>query len=467
MEVNRLCCKQLPGVAILGTGGGEAIPREYFAHAHQFVGLLKGNTDRRSSSKAFHYFLDSETGSKLRENDGGDLLRAMHEGPLGKMMYSYRLRRGSPSSFVTVAGMREIMDGLPNANITMKNKLQEIFAEYLNQSSGSTPLSFEQATPEQCAKDDADEEIEEIVNDTTMVVTQKMWYEVRFSSFESVAEKRVLEAQLQAKDYMIVANESVKAAEVAKERAEKAAEVAKERAEKELAQKELVSVKESAAEDIQIAKLQMQLELAAEKAKLRAEFESDRPERGEKRDKVPRVSQLKMHQRDTMFAKLVSSFWSNDDVNVNSFSKMNISDTVYPWEPITLMPQLTVRSAVGAEEKIHFRSFGFCFRGPAVSRQMLEKWDFIKEAYGVEEAGVHYVCVVFFKGHGRLLSSASTLPYAFGLMPCTIVADLIPGRDYHISRYKAGVSTNDPVLEMLKRPSMNKWFWHSSARKDV
>jgi hypothetical protein len=420
---------------------------------------LKGNTDKRASSKAFHAFLDSEAGSILRGNDGGDLLRAMHEGPLGKMMYTYHLqttRRGSPSSFVTVAGMREIMEGLPNANITVKNKLQEIFAEYLNQSSGSTPLSFEQATPEQCAKDDADEGIEEIASDTTIVVTQKMWYEVRFSSFESAAEKRVLEAQLQAKDFMIAASESVKAAEVSKERAEK-----------ELAQKELMSVKESAAKDIQIAKLQMQLELAAEKAKLRAEFETDRPERGEKRDKVPRVAQLKMHQRDTMFAKLVSSFWSNDDVNVNSFSKLNISDNVFPWEPITVMPRLTVRLALGAEENVHFRAFGFCFRGPAVSRHMLEKWGFIKEAYGVEAAGVHYVCVVFFKGHGRLLSSVSTMPYAFGLMPCTLMADLIPGRDYHLTTYKAGVSNDDPVLEMLKRPSMNKWFWHSSVRKDV
>lgn len=440
------------------------MPREYFAHAHQFVGLLRGNMDRRSSSKAFHYFLDSEAGSKLRESDGGDLLRAMHEGPLGKMMYTYRLHGGSLSSFVTVAGMREIMDGLPNANITMKNKLQDIFAEYLNQSSGSTPLLFEQATPEQCAKDDADEGIEEIASDTTMVVTQKMWYEARFSSFETTAEKRVLEAQLHAKDYMIAASESVKAAEVAKERAEK-----------ELAQKELVSAKESAAKDIQIAKLQMQLELAAEKAKLRAEFETGRLERADTREKIRRVSQTRMYSRDTIFALLMSASWDNEgDAGVNSFSRLTIYDNANDVrEPITLMPQLESRLLAGPStaandqnSNVTYRSFGICYRGPAISAKTLQKGHFVKEAYGVEVDGVHYVCFICFKRYGRYLDSVSTAPYAFGVLPCTIVADMIPGRDYQLAVYKTSIETDDPVLEALKRPSMDKWFWHSAGNRD-
>jgi predicted GIY-YIG superfamily endonuclease len=147
MEVIQLPCDQLPGVAMLEIRGGGP-SSEFLGHAHQFVGLLKGITERRSASKAFHYFLDSEAGTKLKENDGGDLQRAMHEGPLVKMMYTYRLQkhRGSPSSYVTVAGMLEIMDGLPNTNITTKNKLQEIFANFIA-AGGSVPLSFAQAVP--------------------------------------------------------------------------------------------------------------------------------------------------------------------------------------------------------------------------------------------------------------------------------------------------------------------------------
>jgi hypothetical protein len=473
MEVIRLCCDQLPGVAMLGIGGGAGTHREYIAHAQQFVGLLKGNMDKRASSRAFHALLDSEVGRKIRENDGGDLLTSMQKGPLGKLMYAYRLKLrggGSPSVFVTVDGMREIMNGLPNADEAVKHKLKEIFADYLNQTgaSGSVPLSFAQATPEQCAKDDADEGIEEIStegcapgNDTAMVVTQKMWYDVRVSSYEYAADKRVLVAQLQAKDYVIAANESVKVAEIAKERVEK-----------ELAQKEIMSVKESAAKDIQIAKLQMQLELAEEKAKLRAEFETDRLERGDKRDKVQRVNQMKMHPRDAIFSKLISASWSNDDASVNSFCKLNSSDNVLLWEPITVMPQLTVRFAADAEEnnvpgsEFKHRVFGFCFRGPAISERVLQKLDFFKEAYGVEVSGVHYVCVICFKRFGQRLSDASTLPYAFGLLPCTIMADLVPGCDYHLAVYRAAINTDDPVLAMLKRPSMDKWFWHSAARKD-
>ena len=477
MEIIRLCCDQLPGVAMLGTGAA-GIRREYVAHAQQFVGLLKGNMDRRACSRAFHTLLDSEAGRKIREHDGGDLLTALQRGPLGRMLYTYRLKPregGATSVFVTVDGMREIMNGLPNADDAVKDKLKDIFADYMNYAGAvnAVPLSFAQASPEQCAQDDADEGIEEISTEgCAMVVTQKMWYDARVSSFESAAEKRVLEAQLQAKDYVIAAKESVKVAEVAKEKAEKELAQKETMSVKEFAQKEMLNMKESAAKDIQIAKLQMQLELAEEKAKLRVEFETNRLERGDKRDKVQRVGQLKMHPRDTIFAKLTSASWSNDDASVNSFSKLNSSDTVLPWEPITVMPQLTVRFAGSAVESylpgsdFKHRVFGFCFRGPAISEHALQKLEFIKEAYGVEVGGVHYVCMICFKRFGQPLSNASTLPYAFGLLPCTILADLIPGRDFHLTCYMATVKTDDPVLEMLKRPSMDKWFWHSSARRD-
>ena len=191
-----------------------------------------------------------------------------------------------------------------------------------------------------------------------------------------------------------------------------------------------------------------------------------RPERSEKRDKVQRVSRLKMGEK-TIFARLISACWRNDDSNVNRFIKLDNADNMLIWEPITLMPKLTVHFSAGTDNdyvpssEFKHRAFGFCFRGSAISENALRKSYFIKEAYGVEVGGVHYVCAVFFKSFGFRLSNASTLPYAFGLLPCTIMADLIPGRDYHLAVYRVATSTDDPVLDMLKRPSADKWHWHA------
>ena len=112
------------------------------------------------------------------------------------------------------------------------------------------------------------------------------------------------------------------------------------------------------------------------------------------------------------------------------------------------------------------RFFGFCYSGPPISENTLQKNKFIKEVYGVQVDGLHYVCFVLFKRSSIPGISVPTAPYAYGLLPSTIMADLIPGRDYRIAVYNTCVSNDDPVLEMLKRPSMDKWFWHSSGKKE-
>ena len=140
------------------------------------------------------------------------------------------------------------------------------------------------------------------------------------------------------------------------------------------------------------------------------------------------------------------------------------------WEPITKMPELVVHSSTGELPGLDskHRAFGFCFRGPAISEASLRKTEYIKEAYGVEVDGVHHVCIVLFQSTGQRLSAFSALPYALGLLPCNIMADFISGRDYHLAVYKALVSTDDPVLRVLKSPSSGKWFWHSSSvRRDL
>lgn len=496
MEVHRLCCLQLPGVAVLGFGGCSAeTSKDHIIHAHQFVGLLKGNMDRRISSKAFRAFLESDAGQKIRENDGGDLLTALQRGAVGSlsMMYTHRLQqsgRGLPSVFLSAAGVQEIMNKLPNANETVKNKLKEIFANYLTQSGPGNVLSFVQlASPEQCTEDGLDEMLtgaDDAPSGTPLsgeggagnaLVPVHVWREL----YESTAMQKVLKAQLEAKDTVIAANEMVKVAEIEKERAMvsvramevekeramvsvRAMEVEKEKAEKELAQKELSCFKESAAKDLTIVKLQMQLELAETKEKMRAEFEKERPERDGHRDKVQRTTGVKMHARDTVFPRLVSVFWKNGDIGVNSFVRLSIrSNDSGSQEPITVMPRLSVGCEFEAGENFLHRSFGFCFRGAALSEESLQRSKHIKEAYGMEEDGVHYVCVVLFKRFGLRLINVPTMPYALGLLPCTLLAEKITGRDYRLAVYKTGIDSDDPVLANLKHPSLsNKWFWHSA-----
>ena len=491
MEVNRLHCEQLPGVAILGTGGwGTGMRREHLIHAHQFTGLLKRNMDRRSSSKVFHAFLASDDGKTIRESDGGDLLNAMQNLPpraLKSMMYTYRLKKhggGFSSVFVTLDGAKEIMNKLPFADETVKNRLKEVFAGYLNPYSTGGLLSFVEATPEQCAQDglDDDEMTADANHDTTTtpaggswvssgednggrssttttaVIPQYMWRDL----YESTATQRVLRARLEAEMEKARAVSSVRTMEV------------------EMAKKELTCFKESAAKDLQIAKLQMQLELAEAKEKLRTEFEQKgRPERDQQRDKVQRrvAGTLRMHARDTVFSRLVSVFWNNNDKNrgettgVNNFIRLTTSSSNHggrSQEEEEPMPRLLVNceKIAGVSENFLHRSFGFCYKGqPMISEETLQRSkQHIKEVYGVEgDDGVQYVCVVLFKCSGMQLSNASTLPYALGLLPTIVLAEKIQGRGYHLAVYKAGIETDDPVLAMLKRPSPDKWFWHSAA----
>lgn len=178
------------------------------------------------------------------------------------------------------------------------------------------------------------------------------------------------------------------------------------------------------------------------------------------------VACLKMHTRDSYFSLLVSVVWPNCLRGVNYFTRLQNNTFYSGWEPITVMPRLTPRIFTNARESgtAKPRSFGFCFRGPAISIAHLRITGHIKEAYGETVDGLHYVCLVFFKRHSPGPELIPILPYAFGLIPATIQVELIPGRDYHLAAYMAGFPASDPVLDMIKRPSTSKWFWHSQLR---
>ena len=173
-------------------------------------------------------------------------------------------------------------------------------------------------------------------------------------------------------------------------------------------------------------------------------------------------------QYDTFFSKLISTSWKNNhSPGVNLFRKLPKDENNNVLrEPSAAIQQLKVQTSSGLDPAIYpqyanlrYRAFGFCFKGPPITEWDLQRTTFIKEAYGVEHEGVHYVCIVFFKP--TRLCSFPTLPYFLGLLTCNAVPQLVPGSDHHISVYKTCTSTADPILEMLKRPSESKWYWHS------
>jgi hypothetical protein len=318
----------------------------------------------------------------------------------------------------------------------------------------------------------------------------KQWLDVCL-----MADRKVMEAQLEVKDAKLVVekaeNEHLKKkAELEKQLAfvdlEKRLAVVEERErvrthfvaqlnakEDELVvmrEREQAAKEESAAKDLQIAKLQMQLELANERAKLRLE---DRSDEARYQAKVQRVGQVKMQAKDTLFPKLISSKWSNEIQGVNYFSRLATSVDGEGGQQVRVdlpMPQLIADFANVMDDYEYadtldtkHRAFGFCYKGLSLSESVMKKSAHIKEVYGVKVNDIHYVCIICFNRNGRRLSSVANLPYVNGLLPHSITVELVPGCAHHVSVYKTQTITDDPVLEMLKRPSMDKWFWHSAG----
>lgn len=259
MEVLRLRCQQIPEVVFLGVAQGSSTT--YLAHAQQFVRILKGKMEETSSSRAFHVFLNSVLGKVLKDQDGGDLLSAMQKGSLDKMLYSYSLKPregGTPSKFVTINGMKELLNGIPYVDATVRQKLDGLYQGFT-----ASYFSFTQATPEQRAKEDAEEEevVEEIFdngafhvsNAATCIPPERLWLETQLSHYQSMADKEIMEERLKVKDM------------------EKAA--VKEQSEKEKALRENEHLKEKAAVDAEKEYLKRELAIMQEREQARKERE--------------------------------------------------------------------------------------------------------------------------------------------------------------------------------------------------
>ena len=319
------------------------------------------------------------------------------------------------------------------------------------------------------------------ISDVEMKASAKIW------DAERQAMQHVNDVELKAKDAEARATvneearkavERVKDAEVraavneearkAAEEARKAAEAREEQIKREAEEKVQQAVATAMAlkdKDMEILRLQMQLGQGRRVGEDREEGQNA---------KVRRVTQVKMFEGSMHFPKLTSSKWSNNGtVGVNAFFRLTSSedgDAGEQEQSDLPMPQLRAAFANVTDDNSYrvdpdakFRAFGFCYKGPALSPSAFAKSDHIKEAYGVKFDDMHYVCVICFRRNSRRLASAPAVPYANGPLPHTIAVELVPGCAHHVSVYQSSITTDDPVLAMLKRPSMDKWFWHSST----
>jgi hypothetical protein len=93
----------------------------------------------------------------------------------------------------------------------------------------------------------------------------------------------------------------------------------------------------------------------------------------------------------------------------------------------------------------------------------------VKEAYGVKANGLQYLCLVFYQKSSCAIKTVTSVLYRTGILPRTVVPELmVSGKKtdasqqnlhHHVSVFKAGGKTDDPVLAMIKKPSLGKWSW--------
>ena len=261
MDIQRLCCSQLPGVAILGIGSGPS--RVHLTHLLQFVGLMRGGSGRDGDRRVLSAFLNGDAGKAINENQGGDLASAFRAGPLQKMICSHRGRRsGSLSLYVTVEGIKELIRTFPNVSGAARSRLSGVF-----EGDHVLFLLCEKATPEQCARADAEDVVEDICEEGAQatcvasgVASERTLLETRLLYHKTVSDKQILEARLDAKD-------AEKAVLVEKLKVKDAELYAKnEKAEKEKALLENAHLREKAEfearmKDMEIEKFKMQNEM--------------------------------------------------------------------------------------------------------------------------------------------------------------------------------------------------------------
>ena len=457
VKVNKFHCPQLPNLTIIGIEGS---PIDYFAHATQVIGILLNKQSRKSSTLAKNSFFNSQEGKQMRH--GGEICAAFQRGPLDAMVYSYRLHsggRGGPSDFVSLSGIRKILDTLPNQDEDRKLKYRSLFEECLDHVQVGCKL--EAATEEHCAEED-----DEIMDEAEEIFTESCFYQ-----------------EMQVSPFMLVVSEKKRLQDQLKFEQERTA-VERTRLEHERKMHDLKIQNLRAEWEIERLRIERD-DLIAKVARFSEDSHRAHPLRTDINENPPSFSfkLCKLNSAVSHFCKLYSSQWNNNVHGVNYFADLqddfpgngNINEVNQgsgidqegfdPGSSVVVRMAETVSGVVfgpGPDGKHH--CFAFRYKGNRITKQALDNAKIaLKEAYGVESNGMQYLCVVLYKSHGRRMSTVATVPYL--LLSNSIILEPIEtsdGRLHHITVFKTQVVTNDPLLAKLKEPCNHKWKWHNA-----
>lgn len=138
--IQKIRYAQTPDVVIIGIN---STPVKYLVHAQQMVAMLTGK-NRRASTVVLQNFLQSPDGSRIVK--GGDLLKAYQNGAMGAMLYTHYMHNGSsPSNFITLDGVSEILRCLPDQLEGVGRIFEELISA-LNGSNGdlTSVIGFEE-----------------------------------------------------------------------------------------------------------------------------------------------------------------------------------------------------------------------------------------------------------------------------------------------------------------------------------
>ena len=429
----------------------------FFMHSAQVFMILLNKKSRRAASAPMHAFFES----KKMEN-GGDLRTAMMKGPLTSTVYTHPLGPnggGTASYFVSLEGVKLIMDELPNQDENARTMYRNLFEEFLGDQSKAA-ASIQLATPEQCAgqldDDDMMNESKEV--DIIPRVLDREWC-YRFA-LQSEREKSELKLQVKDAELEIVktkydANKKVSTAELKAKDAEMEKERAKHEADRMRWEMEKLQSKMSRVRENR----------RPESAKNDTESDEERVPVARKSDK-PRKLKVKLSH----FAQICVFEWDNDHPGVNFFADLpDDAPGVFAEPPTFSVNELIARMVNGpSNESPDNKQFVMAlhYKGRRASKQALLDSCTVKEAYGVEADGVQYLCLVLYKNNGRRMATVANAFYESGIVPRNVVPERIvdprTGGFHHISVFKVAGMTDDPVMTMLKKPNYTKWRWFNT-----